>query len=284
MKIAIASGKGGTGKTTVAVNLAWVAEEPVELLDCDVEAPNSHLFLRPTITETRRASILVPQINPDRCDGCGECGSFCQFKALVILPDNPLVFAELCHGCGGCTRICTREAITETDREIGTVETGHTGNITLVRGLLDVGVAMSPPLIRSVKGSASAEGLAIVDAPPGASCPMVAAVGGCDLAILVTEPTPFGLHDLRVAVETLRELKLPFGVVINRADAGDDRTVDYCSTEGIEILAEIPDDRRIAIAYSKGEILVDALPEYQPLFRSLLERTMNFFPAPDRPN
>jgi MinD superfamily P-loop ATPase len=272
MKIAIASGKGGTGKTTVAVNLALAAARPVQLLDCDVEAPNSHLFLRPAIDETFRASIQVPLIDADKCDDCGECGSFCRFKAIVILPGNPLVFPELCHGCGGCARICTRDAITETDREIGTVEIGRSGQITLIRGLLDVGVAMSPPLIRSVKARASADGLVLVDAPPGASCPMVAAVSGCDQAVLVTEPTPFGLNDLRVAVETIRELKIPFGVVINRSDAGDDRTVEYCTAEGIDILAEIPDDRRIAVAYSRGEPLVDAVPEFKPVFESLLER------------
>ncbi len=284
MKIAIASGKGGTGKTTVAVNLALAADKPVQLLDCDVEAPNSHLFLDPVIGESFRASIPVPRIDSEKCDDCGECGSFCQFKAIVIIPGHPMVFSELCHGCGGCTRICTRDAITEKDREIGTVEIGRSGKITLIRGLLDVGVAMSPPLIRAVKARASADRLVLIDSPPGASCPMVASVNGCDKAVLVTEPTPFGLNDLRVAVETIRELNIPFGVVINRADAGDSRTAEYCSAEGIDILAEIPDDRRIAVAYSRGEPLLKAVPEFKPLFESLLERIQTSNQEAHRPD
>ncbi len=271
MIIAIASGKGGTGKTTVSVNLARVLDAPVQLLDCDVEEPNAHLFLKSTQIREEIVSISVPQVDELLCDGCGECGRFCEYHAIVSFGTKPLVFAEMCHGCGGCAKVCPRKAIRETDHRIGAVKTGQSDNITLVQGCLDVGVAMAPPLIREVKARLQNGLPAILDAPPGTSCPVIVTIRGADFVALVTEPTPFGLHDLTLAVDMVRELGIPFGVVVNRMGVGDNRVHAYCRKEGIPILLEIPDDRRIAEAYSRGELIVDALPEYRGLFKSLLK-------------
>ncbi len=270
MIIAVASGKGGTGKTTVAVNLARVRGTGIVLLDCDVEEPNAHLFLKgEPCGEPETVSISVPEVNPSLCDGCGECSRFCAYKALAVLGNRVLVFPEMCHGCGGCMRVCPKGAIREVPKRIGVVETLRSGDITLIQGRLDVGVAMAPPLIRAVKAHIPKEGDAILDAPPGTSCPVIATLRETDYVVLVTEPTPFGLNDLKLAVAAVRELRLPFGVVVNRAGSGDDRVQDYCRDEWITVLAEIPDDRRVAEAYSRGELAVDALPEYGELFQTL---------------
>jgi MinD superfamily P-loop ATPase len=275
MILAIASGKGGTGKTTVALNLARTFAAPVQLLDCDVEEPNCHLFLRGEGAVSRIVSIPVPEVDAALCDACGECGRFCEYHAIAAFGSGPpVVFPEMCHGCGGCARVCPRGAIRERDRRIGIVETMQAGAITLVQGRLDVGAAMAPPLIRAVKARLRSGMPAILDAPPGTSCPVIAAIRGADLALLVTEPTPFGLHDLALAVEMAREIGVPFGVVVNRVGIGDDRVRRFCEKEGVPILAEIPDDRRIAEAYSRGELLLDALPEYRTLFERLLENAM----------
>jgi MinD superfamily P-loop ATPase len=274
MIVAIASGKGGTGKTTVSVNLARVMGSEVRLLDCDVEEPNAHLFLKGELRGTETVTIPIPEVDAALCNGCGKCGKFCEYKAIVSLGSVPLVFPEMCHGCGGCTKVCPTNAIHEIDQRIGVVETLQAGNITLIRGLLDVGVAMAPPLIRKVKKHMKSGLPAILDAPPGTSCPVIATLRETDFVVLVTEPTPFGLHDLTLAVDMVRELKVPFGVVVNRFGAGDDRVHVYCREQGIPILLEIPDDRRIAEAYSRGELIVDALPEYRGLFLSLIEKTM----------
>ncbi len=268
MILAIASGKGGTGKTTVAVNLALTAGSPVRLLDCDVEAPNAHLFLGGPAPEGEIVSLPVPVVDPERCDGCRECSRFCAYHAIAVPGGKPLIFPELCHGCGGCILVCPRGALTEGRRRIGVVETRLVGAVRLIQGRLDIGVAMAPPLIRAVKRAAEgADGAGvIIDAPPGTSCPVVAALHGADAALLVTEPTPFGLHDLKLAVEMVRRLEIPFGVVINRMGVGDGRVHAFCALEGIPVLAEIPDDRRIAEAYSRGEPLVEALPRYRRLF------------------
>ncbi len=271
MILAVASGKGGTGKTTVAVNLARVAAARVQLLDCDVEEPNAHLFLRGTPVGRDTVTLPVPEVDESRCDGCGECGRFCQYHAIVSLQTTPLVFPELCHGCGGCLKVCPQQAIRETPRRIGVIETLQADRITLIQGRLDVGVAMAPPLIRAVKARLGTSGaLVILDAPPGTSCPVIATLRGADVVLLVTEPTPFGLHDLELAVAMVRELAIPFGVAVNRAGSGDDRVHRFCAREGIPLLAEIPDDRRIAEAYSRGDLLVDALPEYRGLLEGLL--------------
>ncbi len=272
MIIAVASGKGGTGKTTVAVNLARVCGTDVHLLDCDVEEPNAHLFLKGELCgDQETVSIPVPEVDEALCDGCGECSRFCEYKALAVLAKRVLVFPEMCHGCGGCMRVCPKGAILEVPRRIGVVETRRAGEITLVQGRLDVGVAMSPPLIRAVKAHIPKEGDAILDAPPGTSCPVIATLRETDTVVLVTEPTPFGLNDLKLAVAMVREMKVPFGVVVNRAGSGDDRVQAYCREEWIPVFGEIPDDRRIAEAYSRGELIVDALPEYRERFRALWE-------------
>jgi len=277
MRIAFASGKGGTGKTTVATSLAYVASRvgrSVGYVDCDVEAPNGHIFLKPKLIDSAPVGILIPRVDESRCDHCGECGEICQYGAIVPLPERTLVFPELCHGCGGCSIVCRAGAITETRHRIGRVEVGEAGPIRFVRGVLDVGQPMSPPVIRAAAAAAPETDLVIVDAPPGTSCPVIESVRDADFVVLVTEPTPFGLNDLKLAVEMARALELAFGVVINRADIGDQETVSYCDANDICILAEIPDDRRIAEASSRGELLCQALAEYESLFTAVLEGTV----------
>jgi len=269
MKIAIASGKGGTGKTTVAVNLAQVISGPVQLLDCDVEEPNCALFLSPKIEESDTVGIPIPQVDESLCTACGECGKFCEFNAIVSFKTTPLVFPELCHGCGGCMKVCPEGAIREVDRPIGVVENGSVGDIGFVQGRLNVGEAMSPPLIAAVKRHCAGRGVTIIDSPPGTSCPVIEAVRGCDIIVLVTEPTPFGLADLVLAVAAFREMQIPFGVVVNRADIGDSRVSDYCNFEKIPVFLEIPNDRRVAECYSRGQTIVDGLPEMSFLFEDL---------------
>jgi len=210
------------------------------------------------------------------CDGCGECGRLCRYHAIVSFGSSPLVFPDLCHGCGGCALVCHRGAIRERGKRIGVVETRDADGITLIQGRLDIGVAMAPPLIRAVKSRLNREKAAILDAPPGTSCPVIATVRGSDFVVLVTEPTPFGLHDLGLAIEMIREIAVPFGVVVNRMGAGDDRVHRFCRDEGVPILLEIPDDRRIAEAYSRGELMVDALPYYASHFATLMWNIREF--------
>ena len=269
MILAVASGKGGTGKTSISVNLARVLDFPVQLLDCDVEEPNAHLFLHGSLIGEEEVSIAVPKIDATACNACDECVDFCQFNALASFCGAPLVFPELCHGCGGCTLVCSRNAISEESFRIGTVRTLVDGNITLNSGCLDVGVSLASTLVHAVKARLEDGVTAILDAPPGTACPAVATLRGADYVVLVTEPTPFGLHDLKLAVDTVRELRLPFGVVINRVGIGDDRVQRFCSEASIPLLLEIPDDRRIAEAYSRGELIVEALPEYRAHFERL---------------
>jgi len=275
MTVAVASGKGGTGKTTVAVNLALSLEEPVELLDCDVEEPNAHLFLQPRWISTRTVSVPVPQVDEKLCTACGACGSACRFHAIVSLKTQPLVFPELCHGCGACVLACPAGAIREVPREVGVVERGRRGEIRFVHGRLKVGEAMSGPLIRAVRSEAGPSPITLIDAPPGTSCPVVAAVRGSDFVVLVTEPTPFGLNDLRLAVEMVRTLGLPFGVVINRSDIGNDAVRRYCASEAVPLLIEIPEDRRVAEAYSRGQAAVTVLPQLRAVFRELYDRLLS---------
>lgn len=276
MIISVASGKGGTGKTTVSVNLARTIGAGVQLLDCDVEEPNAHLFLKGSETGRDIVTIPIPEVDESLCDGCGECGRLCRYHAIVSFGSSPLVFPELCHGCGGCALVCHRGAIRERGKRIGVVETRDADGITLIQGRLDIGVAMAPPLIRAVKSRLNREKAAILDAPPGTSCPVIATVRGSDFVVLVTEPTPFGLHDLGLAIEMIREIAVPFGVVVNRIGAGDDRIHRFCRDEGVPILLEIPDDRRIAEAYSRGELMVDALPYYASHFATLMWNIREF--------
>jgi MinD superfamily P-loop ATPase len=270
MRIAVASGKGGTGKTTVSVALAKAFDRPVAFLDCDVEEPNSAFFLKPEIQETRSVTMAVPEVDPAACTACGACTELCAFNALAVAGESVMIFPELCHSCGGCARICPQHALTEQPVEIGTLQRGTSGTVEVFEGRLKIGCAMAPPLIRAVK-KAAAERTLILDAPPGTSCPMITAVSGCDFVVLVTEPTPFGLHDLTLAVETVRKLGLSFGVVINRSDSGDDRVERYCEAEKIRILLQIPESRKVAEAYSRGRTLLEAAPELKPAFQKLLE-------------
>lgn len=276
MKIAIASGKGGTGKTTVSVSLARTMGVPVQLLDCDVEEPNAHLFLKGNKVKEEIVTIPIPQVDEALCNGCGECSKFCEYTAIVTFGTAPLIFPEMCHGCGGCTRVCPTKAISEVGRRIGVVETRRSENIMLISGRLDVGVAMAPPLIRAVKERLQNNMPAVLDAPPGTSCPVIAAIRDADMVLLVTEPTPFGLNDLSLAVDMVRELHIPFGVIVNRMGSGDDRIHAYCAKENIPLLLEIPDDRKIAESYSRGILMVDALPKYRNLFQSLIQKVTAF--------
>lgn len=275
MRVAIASGKGGTGKTTVATNLAYVAacnDRSVAYLDCDVEEPNGHVFLRPAITRREAVYSAVPKVDPNLCNHCGDCGAICQYSAIVSLAKKVLVFPELCHSCGGCELVCAQHAISEVNREIGSLELGHSGSIDFVGGLLNIGEAMSPPVIRKVKASApkGAE-FVIVDAPPGTSCPVIESIRGCDLVVLVTEPTPFGLHDLGLAADMMKEIGIPYEVVVNRAGLNGSDVDAFCCERGIKIGARLPDDRRVAEAYSRGVLAAKALPEFMDQFQSLLE-------------
>jgi len=273
MKIAIASGKGGTGKTTVATNLAHVASRngrDVAYLDCDVEEPNGYIFLKPEITNSEPVGNLIPEVDEKACTHCGQCGEICQYSAIVCIGEKVLVYPELCHGCGGCWLVCPVGAITAVSRQIGLLEVGRAGQIHFVQGLLNIGEAMSPPVIKAVKAAAPKAELLITDAPPGTSCPVIESIRDSDFVLLVTEPTPFGLNDLKLAVEMVRALRLPLGVVINRSDIGDQGVRRYCDRNRIDILAEIPDDRRIAEAYSRGVMICEALPDYQSLFEGLL--------------
>jgi MinD superfamily P-loop ATPase len=271
IRIAVASGKGGTGKTTIATSLAFAlgeAGERVAYVDCDVEEPNGHLFLAPAIRERRAVSIPVPEVDEAKCTYCGACGRACRYSAILILPKTILTFPKLCHGCGGCALACPAGAIREVPRPIGVVEAGDAGAIGFVQGRLDVGEAMAPPVIRAVLAAAPADRALVLDAPPGTSCPVVESVKTADAVLLVTEPTPFGLNDLKLAVGMVRALGRPFGVAVNRAGIGDDRVLEYCAQERIPVLLELPNDREIAEAYSRGELAARSIPR---LRRPLLE-------------
>ena len=235
-----------------------------------MEEPNGHIFLKPQFYSTTPVGTLIPKVDESKCTYCGQCGQICQYSAIVSAGEAVLVFAELCHGCGGCSLVCPAEAITEVLHETGKVQVGWAGPIGFVHGLLNIGQAMSPPVIKAVKAAVPPADVVIADAPPGTSCPVIESVRNSDFVLLVTEPTPFGLNDLKLAVEMVRALKLPFGVVINRADLGDRQTRSYCETNRIRILAEIPDDRQIAEAYSRGEMACEAISKYGSVFARLL--------------
>ncbi|MFH2011641.1 MAG: ATP-binding protein [Pseudomonadota bacterium] len=268
MIISIASGKGGTGKTTVAVNFALSLKD-VQYMDCDVEEPNGHLFLKPQIEEKISVGIPVPQVDKSICTYCGECAGVCEFNSIVVIKEKVLVFPELCHGCGGCSYICPVDAIKEVEREIGIIEKGKAGSIEFVHGLLNVGEPMAPPLIRTEKRFINNNRTVIIDSSPGTSCPVVVAAKGSDFCLLVTEPTPFGLNDLKLAVEMVRKLGIPLGILINCSDIGDRKVWEYCESEKIPVLLEIPMDRKIAEAYSRGVPLVEELSEYRKKFQGL---------------
>jgi MinD superfamily P-loop ATPase len=272
--VAIASGKGGTGKTTVAVNMAAASTSPVTLLDCDVEEPNVHLFLKPERTKKERFTVSSPTVDLDACTGCEACREFCRFNAVVVISGKPTFFTDLCHSCGGCAMVCPEKAIHEVPRQVGHVESGVWKHVAVVHGCLDVGEAMSPPLIRQVRARGGRKGTVLIDAPPGTSCPVVTAVQGVDFVVLVTEPTPFGLNDLRMAVDMVRALGSRVGVIVNRADMGDKAVFDFCSAENIPLLGQIPYDRSLAEICSHGKVAAEIVPGYRRLFSSLLEKTI----------
>jgi len=288
MIVTVASGKGGTGKTTVAVSLALSLAElgnpagPL-FLDCDVEEPNAALFLCPTIEERREVGQMIPEVDLNKCTYCGRCAEVCQYHAIAVVGKKVLVFPELCHGCGSCALNCPTEAICEVLHVTGTIEwgwagpppdAGGMGGVEFAQGTMNVGEPMAVPIIRQLKRwvipPGDGERPVILDASPGTACPVVEAMRGADFVLMVTEPTPFGLHDLRLAVEVARdELGLPVGVVVNRDGVGDQGADAYCAAEGIPILMRIPLERRIAEAYSDGVSLVQALPEYCQQFLNL---------------
>ena len=271
MIVSVASGKGGTGKTSVAVNMA-LSIGNVQLLDCDVEEPNAHLLLHPNMHSTEPVHVLVPHINEKLCLYCGECAKFCQYNALFASPEKILFFPEFCHSCGGCTLACPRQAITEEKRRIGALKFGAIGELKLVYGELDVGEPMAVPLIKAVKKQIEDSKNVIIDAPVGTSCPVIATVRESDFCILVTEPTPFGLHDLKITVQVLRKMKIPFAVVINRAGIGDKKVYTYCKEENIPILLEIPYQRKIAELYSKGVPFSLEMPKWKEKFQALFSK------------
>jgi MinD superfamily P-loop ATPase len=277
MRIAIASGKGGTGKTIVSTNLAVAAARRglnVAYFDCDVEEPNGQLFLKAQITSSKATGRLHPNVDASKCTHCGLCGDICQFSAIVCIGDKVLVYPELCHACGGCALVCRSGAIAEVLQETGKVEGGMAGPVRFVQGTLRIGEAMSTPLIREVKRELANEDLAILDCPPGASCPVIESVRGADLVLLVTEPTPFGLNDLKLTVEMLEVLRLPMAVVINRAGIGDSKTNEYCLAKNIPIWTMIPDHRCIAESYSRGELAYETVPEFRIAIDDLLNRLL----------
>ena len=274
MRIVVASGKGGTGKTTIATSLALTAGESVRFVDCDVEAPNAALFLNPSLDKRKEVGILLPVVDEALCTYCGICSEVCEFHAITVIGEKTLVFPELCHGCGSCTLVCPEKAISERLDVMGVLESGVTATgMDFAQGVMHVGEPMAVPIIRELKKWTlpNLPAIEIRDAPPGASCPVVEVIRGADFVLLVTEPTPFGLHDLKQVVGIIRELKIPAGVVINREGIGDKAVETYCAEADLPILLRIPMERRFAEAIASGKTLVDAAPEYRSVFRTLLE-------------
>ena len=273
MIISVASGKGGTGKTLVATGLALslINRCKIQLLDCDVEEPNANILLHLALNQSQQVYVPIPKVDDTKCTYCGKCAEVCAYNALAVVKEKVLVFPELCHGCGACSYLCPESAITEEGREIGVVERGDSGNLELIQGKINVGEAMAPPVIREVKRYIEPANIVIIDVPPGTSCPVVEAVEGSDFCLLVTEPTPFGLNDLLLAVEVVRKLGISCGVIVNRAGIGGEEVEQYCHREGIPVLLKIPLDRNIAILYSEGIPLIEGIPRWRQAFLRLFQ-------------
>jgi MinD superfamily P-loop ATPase len=274
MIISVASGKGGTGKTTVTASLASVWGGPLTCVDLDVEEPNLQLFTHPEIQRSETVYMEVPEVDESKCTACGMCSDLCQFKAITVMAGMVMTFPEMCHGCGGCMAVCPEKAISPGRRELGVMEEGVAGNNSYLMGRLRIGEAMSPPLMRVVKKRLTAKlagegGDAVIDAPPGVSCPAVNAVMDSDFIVLVTEPTPFGFYDFKLAHEAFSEFGKPMGAVINRAGLGDDSVEEYCRQKNLPVLARIPYDRKIAEAYSRGELITSVGGEIEESFIAL---------------
>ncbi len=268
--ISVASGKGGTGKTTIATNMA-LSIANVQLLDCDVEEPDSHLFLDMDLEKVEDVYLSVPVVDKEKCDFCQKCSKFCQYNAIAVLPSDILIFPQLCHGCGGCILVCPKGALTEETRIIGIIEGGTSNGVEFYHGVLNIGEPMATPVIKTLKKKIDKEKNAILDSPPGTSCPAVETIRGTDFCLLVTEPTPFGLYDLKLAVEVVKHLAVPFGVVINRDGIGDDRVEKFCMERDIPILMKIPQNEDIARLYSNGQPFVLEMPEWKEEFVRLFE-------------
>jgi len=271
MIISVASGKGGTGKTTVATNIA-LSIENAQFLDCDVEEPNANIFLHATIKEHEDVSVSIPEIDKEKCDYCGKCSEFCAYNALAVVHSKVLVFPELCHSCSGCELICPKDAITWREKVIGRIEHGQNEVIDFYHGLLNVGEAQAIPVIKALKRKIYKNMNVIIDVPPGTSCPVIESINGSDYCILVTEPTPFGLHDLKLAVEVVRHMRIPFGVIINRDGIGDNRVEVYCKKEHITVLLKIPESQNIASLYSEGIALANESHEWKEIFGLVFNR------------
>ncbi|OGR63010.1 MAG: hypothetical protein A2X34_04280, partial [Elusimicrobia bacterium GWC2_51_8] len=262
MKLSIASGKGGTGKTSLATAMARALGPGVALLDCDVEEPDCALFLKPEIESETDFSVSVPVIDAAKCRAHGRCQQVCEYNAIKLFNGKPFLFEHMCHSCGGCVLSCPEHAITEKPHAAGKIRRGRSGDLFFADGLMNIGEPSPVRLIKAVKKLAPSCGDVIIDCPPGTSCPMINAVTGSDFCLLVSEPTPFGLSDLKLAVETLKKIKVPHALVINRYDLGDGAMEAWCAQKGVKILLKISFDREIAVAYSRGKTMLEVRPEY----------------------
>lgn len=274
MKIAVLSGKGGTGKTTVSSSLAFISK--MLLIDTDIEEPNSHIFLKGGIEDVKSVYTRFPEVNMEKCNLCGECGEFCKFNAIIPAKKRVIVFGEACHDCGGCEIVCKNGAISWEKREIGKIFTGKTYfNSVNKYGKLNIGEMSGVKIIKEIYKNTEEKDF-LIDCPPGTACTTVSAAEVADFAIIVVEPSPFGLSDMKLVVQLLRDMKIPFGVVINKFDEDKNIVKKYCDDEKIEIIGTIPFDRKIAEAYSKGEIIADALSEYRENFETILKRVKSY--------
>lgn len=269
MKIAILSGKGGTGKTTVSNNLAAITPEAV-LIDCDVEEPNSHIFMHPEREKEETVTTGFPVIDDEKCTHCRKCADFCHYNAIIAGPTLTMPMKDLCHDCGGCRLVCPVDAISYDQKSIGTIYSGTSRFGTkLIYGQLKTGELSGVKIIDRVNEIVEQESLILVDSPPGTSCSTVAALENCDYAVIVTEPTPFGVSDMKMVVEMLREMSIPFSVIINKAGLGDDEVYEYCRSENLLISGEIPFDREVAVAYSTGHLAVEVSGKYKDLYTKI---------------